>query len=50
MAYNTTAALDKLACTDFVDFVSCQDRIGQIFLVRKFFRVLGRGTQSVREG
>ena len=26
MAYNTTASLDKLNCTDYVDFGKCQDR------------------------
>ena len=31
MAYNTTASLDKLTCTDFVDFGKCQDRFGQFF-------------------
>ena len=29
MAYNTTASLDKLTCTDYVDFVKCQDLVGQ---------------------
>ena len=29
MAYNTTASLDKLACTDHVDFGECQERIEQ---------------------
>ena len=29
MAYNTTASLDKLTCTDYVDFGRCQDRFGQ---------------------
>ena len=29
MAYNTTASLDKLACTDHVDFGKCQDRYGR---------------------
>ena len=28
MAYNTTAPLDKLTCTDYVDFGKCQDRFG----------------------
>ena len=28
MAYNTTASLDKLLCTDYVDFNKCQDRFG----------------------
>ena len=31
MAYNTTASLDKLTCTDYVDFGNCQDRFGQFF-------------------
>ena len=30
MAYNTTETLDKMACTDYVDFGKCQDRLGQI--------------------
>ena len=30
MAYNTTATLDKLTCTDSVDFGKCQDRFGRI--------------------
>ena len=29
MAYNSTASLDKLTCTDYVDFGKCQDRFGQ---------------------
>ena len=29
MAYNTTASLDKLACTDYVDFGKSQDRFGR---------------------
>ena len=29
MAYNTTETLDKLACTDYVDFGKCQDRLGR---------------------
>ena len=29
MAYNTTASLDKLSCTDYVDFGKCQDRFGR---------------------
>ena len=28
MAYNTTVSLEKLTCTDFVDFGECQDRFG----------------------
>ena len=31
MAYNTTETLDKLACTDYVDFGNCQDRFGRLF-------------------
>ena len=30
MAYNTTASLDKLTCTDYVDFSKGQDRFGQL--------------------
>ena len=29
MAYNTTETLDKLACTDYVDFGKSQDRFGR---------------------
>ena len=29
MAYNTTASLDKLTCTDYVNFGKCQDRFVQ---------------------
>ena len=29
MAYHTTASLDKLTCTDYVDFDKCQDRFGR---------------------
>ena len=31
IAYNTTENLDKLTCTDYVDFGKCQDRFGQFF-------------------
>ena len=30
MAYNTTETLDKLACTDYVDFGKSQDRFGRL--------------------
>ena len=30
MAYNTTASLDKLTCTNYVDFGKCQDRFERI--------------------
>ena len=29
MAYNTTASLEKLTCTDYVDFGKCQNRFGR---------------------
>ena len=29
MAYNTTASLDKLSCTNYADFGKCQDKFGQ---------------------
>ena len=28
MAYHTTASLNKLTCTNYVDFQNCQDRFG----------------------
>ena len=31
MAYNTTASLDKLTCTGYVDFGKCQDRFERLF-------------------
>ena len=30
MAYNTTATLNKLPCTDYVDFDKCQEGFGHI--------------------
>ena len=30
MAYNTTASLDKLTCTDYVDFGKSSDRFGRV--------------------
>ena len=30
MAYNTTASLNKLTRTDYVDFGKCQDRFGSV--------------------
>ena len=32
MAYNTTASLEKLTCTDHVDFGECQDKFGRFSL------------------
>ena len=29
MVYNTTASLEKLTCSDYMDFGKCQDRFGQ---------------------
>ena len=40
MAHNTTATLDKLACTDYVDFGKCQDRFGRICWSNFFFDYL----------
>ena len=34
MAYNTTASLDKLTCTDYVDFGKSQDRFGRFSWVK----------------
>ena len=35
MARNTTASLDKLTCTDYVDFGKCQDRFGRFSWSKK---------------
>ena len=40
MAYNTTTTLDKLACTDYVDFGECQDRFGRMSWSRNSFDYL----------
>ena len=40
IAHNTTATLDKLACTDYVDFGNCRDRFGQISWSRNSFDCL----------
>ena len=37
MTYNTTPTLDKLACTDYVDFAKFQDRFGRHFRSKIFF-------------
>ena len=40
MAYNTTATLDKLACTEYVDFGVCHYRFGRISCSKKSFDYL----------
>ena len=40
MTYNTTVTLDKLACTDYMDFGKCQERFGWIFWSKIFFDYL----------
>ena len=39
-AYNTTATLDKLACTNYVDFGKCQDRFGRSSWSKNYFDYL----------
>ena len=39
MTYNTTTTLDKLACTDYMDFGNCQDRFGRFSWSKKSFDV-----------
>ena len=34
MAYNTTASLDNLACTDYVEIGKSQDRFGRFSLTK----------------
>ena len=48
MAYNTTASLDKLTCTDSVDFGKCQGRFGRFSWSNKD-SVFGCQTQSIHE-
>ena len=40
MAYNTTETLDKLACTDYVDFGKSQDRFGRFSWSKNFSNYL----------
>ena len=40
MAYNNTANLDKLACTDYVDFGNTQDSFGRISWAKNSFDYL----------
>ncbi len=40
MSHNTTTTLDKLACTDCVDFGKCQDRFGRISWSKNSFDFL----------
>ena len=40
MIYNTTATLDKLARTDYVDFGKCQDRFGRMSWSKNSFDYL----------
>ena len=40
MAYNTAATLDKLVCTDYVDFGKCQDRFGRSLWSKNSFDYL----------
>ena len=40
MTYNTTATLENLACTNYVDFGKCQDRFGQKSWSKNFFDYL----------
>ena len=40
MDYNTTASLDKLTCTDYVNFGKCQDRFGRFSWSKNDFNYL----------
>ena len=40
MAYNTAATMDNLACTDYVDFSKCHDRLGGITWSKNFLDYL----------
>ena len=49
MVYNTTATLDKLSCTDYVDFGKCQERFGRFSWTQKWLQIVGYWTKSVQE-
>ena len=50
MAYNTNASLDKLTCTDYVDFGKRQDQFGHFSWSKKGSNYLdGCKTQSIQE-
>ena len=40
MVYNTTASLDELTYTDYVDFGKCQDRFGSFFWTKNGYNYL----------
>ena len=50
MAYNTTASLDKLTLTDYVDFGNCQDRFGQFSGTKKDSNYLDVNLKVFRKG
>ena len=49
MGCNTTASLDKLNCSDYVDFGKCQDRFGRFSWSKNDSNYLGVQTQSIRK-
>ena len=49
MAYNTTASLDKLTFTNSADFGKMLRQIRLIFLVQKWFQLLGCENQNFQE-
>ena len=50
MAYITAASLDKLTCTDYVDFGKCQDRFGQYFWSKNDSNILDVKLKVFRKG
>ena len=48
MAYNTTASLDKLTCTDYVDG-KCQDRFGQFSWSKNYSNYLDVKLKVIRK-
>ena len=49
IAYNTTAYLDKLTCTDYAGFGKCQDICGRFSWSKNSFQLFGFKTQSFQE-
>ena len=48
LAYGTTASMDKLVCTNCVDFPKCQETLGQI-LVQKLLQLFGCKLQKFQK-
>ena len=50
MAYNTTASLDKLTCTNYVDFGKSLDRFGRFSWIKKDSNYMGFKLKMLKRG